>query len=100
MSRAAATVVLPVRAAGLRLRLPGRRGALRLGVAAALGLGGVSAGSLLAGRSSTRQAHVLRTARAEHRCTRLRSGSRRSLCVCAIETGRCGWAFGAGPIVS
>ncbi len=63
----AATVVLPSRSPGLRLRLPGRRGALRLGVAAALGLGGgVSARSLLADRRSTRQEHVRRGVGAEH----------------------------------
>jgi hypothetical protein len=66
VSRDAATLVLPSRSPGLRLRLPGRRGALRLGVAAALGLGGVSAGSLLAGRRSIRQEHVRQGVGAEH----------------------------------
>ena len=62
----AATVVLPSRSPGLRLRLPGGRGALGLGVAVTLGLGGVSARLLLADRRSTRQEHVRRGVRAEH----------------------------------
>jgi transposase len=95
VSRDAATVVLPSRSPGLRLRVPGRRGALRLGVAAALGLGGVSAGSLLAGARSTRPDHMRRGRGRSIGRTRARSGSRRAPGAFAIKTGRCGSTSGA-----
>jgi hypothetical protein len=73
MSADATTIVLPARSPGLRLRVPGGRGALGLGAAAALGLGGgVAARSLLADRRSSRQAYVRQGARAQHRAREVR----------------------------
>jgi hypothetical protein len=68
LSRDAPTVVLRARSRRLLLRLPGRRGALRLGAVAALGLG-LSGGSLLLRARSDRHSYARGQAMPGHRVT-------------------------------